>query len=579
MSWKIHGENVRAMQEEIYLVSLKRRPVELVIENATVFNSITAEFLECQNVWVKNGTICYVGIDEDPVTDADTMMIDVQGKVLLPGLIEGHTHILNFIGPEEFIRHVIPSGTTTVVTETIELASVAGQEGFDYFIKALQDQPIRLYYTISPMCGLTLEEEVHSPPAEEYHKYLRDPLCLGLGEIYWANMLLENEQGERVRKLAEMALSYGKLVEGHTAGASPNKLQAYTSMGVSSCHEPINGQEVIDRLRLGYWVMIRQGAIRQELDAVAGIFSRGVDTRRVVICTDSMDPERFINQGSLDAAVRRALELGVPPEKVYQSVTINVAEHFRLDNMLGSISPGKKADMVIIPEPGEYRPEKVICDGKLIFEDSRVTAKIRPSTYPEYFFNSVKPQPFDMPPVPQEGKVRVMDLVTRLVTTEGIADLDDPQQRKQLNLLLAIERTGRGGMFLGMIKGLGLKYGAAGTTMCWDTSDMFVAGCDEESIRAVVDRLEVIGGGAVVAVGSKILAEYPARLCGIVGLEDMETAWNQIQKTERALAELGVPWEKPILTLNTLGTAAIPHLRITHHGYVRLRDRAVLALQ
>ena len=107
---------------------------------------------------------------------------------------------------------------------------------------------------------------------------------------------------------------------------------------------------------------------------------------------------------------------------------------------------------------------------------------------------------------------------------------------------------------------------------------MFVAGCDEKSIRTVVSRLEKIGGGAVVAVGSKILAEYPAKLCGIVSLEDIKTAWNQMQRTERALAELGVRWDKPILTLNTLGTAAIPHLRITHHGYVRLKDRAVLPL-
>lgn len=567
------------MDKDPYLVSLKKRPADLVVTNATVFNSVTGEFLEDYSVWVSNGTICYVGKDSSPVTDASTLNIDARGRVLLPGLIEGHTHILNFIGPYEFISHLIPSGTTTVITETIELASVAGKEGFDYLIKALADQPIRLYYTISPLCALTPELERHAPNPDEYHKYLKDPLCVGLGEIYWANLLLENQQGQRVRSLAAMALSYGKTVEGHTAGASENKLQAYTSMGVTSCHEPINEQEVIDRLRLGYWVMIRQGSIRQELDAVAGVFSRGVDTRRLIICTDSMDPEQFLTQGSLDAAVRRAIELGVAPAKVYQSVTINVAEHFRLDHLLGSICPGKKADMVLIPRPDDYRPEKVICNGKVIFDEGQVIAKVRPSTFPGHFFNSVKVARFEMPPTPKKGKVRVMNLVTRLVSTEEIADLDDPQQRKQLNLLLAVERTGRGGVFLGMIKGLGLKEGAVGTTMCWDTSDMFVAGCDEGSIRTVIKRLPEIGGGAVLAVGTNVLAEYPAKLCGIVSLEKMEIAYNQLRKMETMLAELGVLWEKPMLTLNTLGTAAIPHLRITHQGYVRLRDRAVLPLE
>jgi len=561
------------------MVALKKVPPDIVISNATVFNSITGEFLKGQSIWIKDGWIAYVGPERDPVIGDNTQVIDAQEKVILPGLIEGHTHIMNLTGLEEFVRHVIPSGTTTVITETIELATVAGIDGFKYFINAMRDQPIRFYHTIAPLCGLTSQEEIHAPRAEAYRQFFRDPQCLGLGEVYWANMFLEGEQGERVRDLAAMARSYGKLVEGHTAGASDNKLQAYTALGVSSCHEPITEKEVVERLRLGYWVMIRQGGIRKELDEVAGVFKKGIDTRRIILCTDSMDPEGFISEGYLDAAVRHAIKLGIRPAQVYQAVTINVAEHFGLDRMIGSITPGKQADLVMIPGAEKYLPELVMCRGKVIYRDGKALVRPRKESYPRHMFDTVKIDSFSIPSLPEKGKARVMELVSRLVTKEGVMNIGDKADWKDVNLLLALERTGSRGTFLGLIKGFGLREGACGSTMCWDTPDMIVIGRDIESMEMVVERLRELGGGAVVAIKAQMIAEYPAPLCGVVTLDSMETARNRLQHLEESLKRLGVPWEKPLLTLNTLGTAAIPHLRITHHGYVRLRDRAVLPLE
>ncbi len=567
------------LSEILCMVALKKVPPDIVISNATVFNSITGEFLKAQSIWIKDGWIAYVGPERDPVIGDNTQVIDAQEKVILPGLIEGHTHIMNLTGLEEFVRHVIPSGTTTVITETIELATVAGIDGFKYFINAMRNQPIRFYHTIAPLCGLTSQEEIHAPRAEAYRQFFRDPQCLGLGEVYWANMFLEGEQGERVRDLAAMARSYGKLVEGHTAGASDNKLQAYTALGVSSCHEPITEKEVVERLRLGYWVMIRQGGIRKELDEVAGVFKKGIDTRRIILCTDSMDPEGFISEGYLDAAVRHAIKLGIRPAQVYQAVTINVAEHFGLDRMIGSITPGKQADLVMIPSAEKYLPELVMCRGKVIYRDGKALDRPREESYPRHMFDTVKIDSFSIPSFPKKGKARVMELVSRLVTKEGVVNIGNKADWKDVNLLLALERTGSGGTFLGLIKGFGLREGACGSTMCWDTPDMIVIGRDIESMKMVVERLRELGGGAVVATKAQVVAEYPAPLCGVVTLDSMETARNRLQHLEESLKRLGVPWEKPLLTLNTLGTAAIPHLRITHHGYVRLRDRAVLPLE
>lgn len=218
------------------LVAMKKVPADLLVTNGVLFNSFTGEFLEDLSLWIKDGWIAYAGPDPEPFCDEHTRIMDVKKMVLLPGLIEGHTHILNLTGIEEFVRHVIPSGTTTVVTETTELATVAGIDGIRFFVEAIKDQPVRCYYTLSPLCGISQSVEKGAPSNEKLFPFLYDPWCLGVGEIYWGNMLLETGQGQRVRELARQALLLGKRVEGHSAGASANKLQAYTSLGICSCH-------------------------------------------------------------------------------------------------------------------------------------------------------------------------------------------------------------------------------------------------------------------------------------------------------------------------------------------------------
>lgn len=565
----------RQLRQGLADVAAGRVPPDTVIQDGTLFNAFTGEFIPRQSVWIKDGRIAYVGPDPWTGREEGIDFIDAQGKVLLPGLMDAHTHVAYRTGVQEFVRHVIPSGVTTVITETIELATVVGLEGIECLAEALRNQPIRFYFTVPPVCGLTPIEELVAPPHKDLLRLLKDPSCLGVGEVYWGNLLLEGPQGDRVRELASMALNLGKRVEGHTAGASGRRLQAYAAMGVSSCHEPITEEQVLERLRLGYWVMIRQGAIRKELDAVEGIFHRGVDPRRMIIATDSMDPEGFMEEGYLDASVRRALELGVPPGRLYQMVTLNVAEHFRLDHILGAIAPGMVADIVMVPTPEGFWPELVMHEGKVIFREGKALAGPREVAFPDRLFHKVAVDPEAIPAVPAAARVRVMELETRLVTREAIVDPQGPDG-KDVIMALAVDRVAGRGAFMGLLKGFGLTRGACGSTMCWDTGDMVIVGCDVRSMRTAMERLVAIGGGAVYAIGEELIAEFPAPLCGVVSLAPMERARDEIRALETALRDNGVRWDKPLLTIDTLGTAAIPHLRITHHGYVRLKDREVL---
>ena len=553
---------------------------DTVFVNGTLFNPFTREFIKGQSIWVKDGIIVYVGPASDFSKSEKTVSIDADGMVLLPGLIDGHTHILSHrYSVEEFIKHVIPSGVTTVITETIELATIAGKDGVKYFAKGLEGQPIRLYYTVAPLCGLTPTEEVIAPTHEEFLSILKDPKCLGIGEIYWGNIFLEGRQGERLKELVSMALEMKKVVEGHTAGAKGQKLQAYTSFGISSCHEPITEKEVLERLRLGYWIMIREGGIRKELEGVKGIFKKKIDFRRLALATDGVDPDGLLAEGYLDASLRSTLKMGVPPKLAYQMVTINVAEHFHLDPLIGSLSPGRMADLLIIPGPNEFSPQLVMCDGKIIYKDGKSLVEPRNVFFPEAMFNTVRIKDYRFPPVPKKGKVRVMELITRLVTQERIIDLGDPDESNDVIMIFVINRLGSGKAFMGLLKGFGLQRGAYGTTTSWDMPDMIVVGCDTPSMETVMGRLEEIGGGCAYAIGKEIVAELPAPLCGVISLKPMERVRDEVRKLEEFLKENGVKWEKPILTVDTFGTPAIPNLRITHHGYVRLKDREILSLE
>jgi adenine deaminase len=553
---------------------------DTVFTNSKLFNPFTREFIKNQSLWVKDGIITYAGPTSDFSKSEKTVTIDADGMVLLPGLIDGHTHTLSHrYSVEEFIKHAIPSGVTTVITETIELATIAGKDGIEYFAKGLEGQPIRLFYTVAPLCGLTPAEEIIAPAHEEFVSIRKDPKCLGIGEIYWGNLFLEGRQGERLKELISTALEMKKVVEGHTAGAKGQKLQTYASFGISSCHEPITEQEVLERLRLGYWIMIREGGIRKELEGVKGIFKKKIDFRRLALATDGVDPEGFFTEGYLDASLRSMLKMGVPPKLAYQMVTLNVAEHFRLDSLLGSLSPGRMADLLIIPSPKDFSPQLVMCDGKIIYKDGKSLAEPRKVFFPEAMFKTVRIKGYHFSPVPKKGKVRAMELVTRLVTQERIIDLEDAEESKDVIMIFVINRLGSGKAFMGLLKGFGLQRGAYGTTTSWDMPDMIVVGCDTESMGTVIGRLEEIGGGCAYAIGKEVVAELPAPLCGVISLEPMETVGSEVKKLEESLKKNGVRWEKPILTVDTFGTPAIPSLRITNHGYVRLKDREVLSLE
>jgi len=529
---------------------------------------------------VKDGRIARVAAASESVRPgAETL--DATGLTLVPGLIDGHTHVVRLFIPE-FVRALLPTGVTSVVIEAMEYGATAGFAGIRPFLDALRDQPLRLYYTAPALCGLTEEEEIAPLTPAEFDVLLADPLCLGLGETYWSNALLPGNQGARVRGLIARTLAVGKVAEGHTAGARGDRLDAYAALGVSSCHEPISVEEALEVYRRGFLVMLREGGIRRDLERLRPLFDMPLDFSRFALVTDGVDPERLATRGYLDEAVREALELGIPPHIVYRMASTNVAEHFRLEDQLGYLGPGRWADLVAIPAPDVFRPVFVMVGGELVFDRGAVLAVPRPVSVAPASLDTLRIDPEQAltlagppPSLPAAGTVRVVEQVTNLVTREALLTPDEARAA-DLAFVLALERTRGEQSFWGFLKGFGLREGAYATTMSWDSPDLLVVGRDESSMRTALCRLVENAGGSVFARGTEIVAELKAPICAIASPEPAEQVRADLRTLTDALHRAGVSWENPILAVETLTTPAIPQLRVTHRGYVRLRDRALL---
>ncbi|MFZ0134253.1 MAG: adenine deaminase C-terminal domain-containing protein [Desulfobacterales bacterium] len=573
--------------QQLMRVALAQEFADLVVLNGRLLNVYTGEILDRMAVCTKGPWIACMGADTGGRIGPQTEVIDAAGKMLIPGLIDGHTHLAWLGGIAAVLGPLMTGGTTALVTESLEIYPIAGLAGISDFLEALSDQPIKIFAT-APF-GASISREALGIDPADLNDLLSRPDIVGLGESYWQAVV---QNPELASPALEATLSSGKTLEGHTAGARGNKLAAYLAAGISSCHEPITAAEALERLRLGLHVMLREGSIRRDLDALAAIKDAGVDPRRLILVTDGLSPLDLIEKGGMDFVVRKAIERGFDPIVAVQMATLNVAEHFRLDGLIGGIAPGRSADMLIVPDLKAFRPEIVISNGRVIAAHGRVRVDPRrPRFLPASLSSVLLPEemtPADfqiMAPGTGSVKVRVIEMVTDLVTTECHLDLRPVENRlnadaeRDLIKVAAIDRTHvPGKRFIGLLKGFGLKTGAMACSAAWDTSDIIVAGTTGHDMAAAVNRIRELQGGAVVAENGAVTAELPLPVFGLMSEESLERVAQKLAEVNAAANRLGCPFPDPLLTLVTLTGAAIPYLRICEEGLVNLKNGETMGL-
>lgn len=568
--------------------ALGREPADTVIKDGLLMDVYTGRILPGRSVAIRDRWIAYVGPDAGHTIGEKTEVIEADGRLICPGYIDAHTHLATYWDIADFLAYTIPCGITTHFTEAEAYAFILGAEGFRAFLDQIENQPVKIYGLIPPMVSLSPASEPLLITKDEIKDLLKDPRVMGLGESFWQGTIMARDS--RVLELIKETLKAGKSVEGHAAGAFDTKLAAYAGAGALSCHEAISTDDVLSRLELGLYAMIREGDIRRDLEIILPLKDR-VDLRRVILVTDGTNPIDLVKRGYMIDVIQKAVDLGFKPIEAVQMVTLNPAEHFGLAHLMGGIAPGRYADILLLPQDGVMKPELVISEGRIVAENGKTAVEIPATPYPDDLLKTVRVDPVSSSdfavPAHGQGDIRTIDIQPGgLVTREGKASpkivngrLEADPERDLLKIVFIERSSGRGENFIGFIRGWGQKRGAVATTLCWDAGAIVAIGANDHDLATAINRIIELQGGAVLSVDGASLAEIPLNIGGFMSQLKMPEIARRLDTFQKAVASLGSTLTFTHLTLNVLSTAAIPFIRMTEKGYYRLRENDFVNLR
>ncbi len=564
--------------------ALGHEPADLVVRGGTLIDVYTGRMIPHRSVAVSDRHIAYVGPDSDYVIGEKTRVIEVDGRIISPGFIDSHTHIANFCNISDFLQHAIPGGTTTYITEVESYGFALGAEGFRAFLDQVRNRPVKIFCLIPPMVTTSRAMAPLYITLDETKKLLKEEQVLGLGESYWQNTILTPDN--RIFELIQETIKAGKSVQGHAAGAAGKNLAAYAAAGAVSCHESVSPEDVLARLEMGYWTMLREGYIRQDLESIRTLIGK-IDMRRCTLSTDGMNPDFLLSRGYFSNVVQKAVDMGLKPIEAIRMVTLNPAEHFGLDHLLGGISPGRFADILILPDASTMTPDLVISEGRIVAERGETKVALPRIPYPDRLLKTVNvpfvsPEQLSVPlsACSEEGTVRTMDIQANgLVTREGIARISSrngdvlPDPGNDLLKIVFIERvSGRGEKFVGFVRGCGLKRGAVASSLAWDASGILAVGADDFDLAKAINRIIELQGGTVLSLDGKIEIDIPFPIGGYISDIRVEDLASELENFQQTVTGLGSNLQSVHLTLVTQASAAIPFIRITEKGYYRFRE-------
>ncbi len=564
---------------------------DLVITGGELINVYSGEVLRGFEIAVLDGRICYVGPNAAHTAGAATRRLDAKGLIIAPGFIDAHTHIGHFCRPYEYLQAYLPHGTSSLVASCDEPATVFGFKGVKLFLDEVEAHPLRVFTVISMVAPQDpLLCSTQSLSQAEVAAGLDDPRVIGLGEIVSWLRLLQGDQ-ELLERI-EMALQRGKIIHGHTAGARDQKLCAIAAAGISSCHEPINESDVLQRLRSGYWVMLREGSFRRDLEAtLQSVISRRLSTQRLILVTDGMAPDDVARDGHMDFVVRRAIQLGLSPMQAIQAVTLNPATYSGLEQEIGGIAPGRYADFALLEDLKEVQAHSTWVGGEMVAERGQSLVKTRPISLPDDAVRSLRlsptvaPESFRIPCASSSTKFRVMELLSFNITAEMILEshpqkgyLEADLSQDLFKVAVFDRHRDQGSIALGFLKGFGAKVGAVGTTANLDENTLLIAGSNDEDMALCANLLIAAGGGMAVVDRGEVLEKIDLPVGGIFSLRPWQEMGEGLSRVHRCLKERGSPFLKPIYALCFLTFVTLPALRITARGLVAVKERRVVPL-
>jgi len=541
---------------------------DLIFKNARVVNVFTGE-VEPGNVAVCQGVIAGVGDYQQA-----NRVLDLDGRYLAPGLINGHTHIeSSMLDVGQYARAVVPRGTLAVITDLHEIANVCGFEGIRYVLNCIRRLPLDLLL-MAPSCvpATHLETSGASLGASDIRRLLRLKGCIGLGEV----MNFPGVLGGDEMVLSKISSARGKIVDGHAPGVTGKDLNAYIAAGIHSDHESVSLSEAEEKLKRGMYVMVREGSSEKNLEALLPLVTDKT-YKRCFFVVDDRSPLDLLEDGDIDAVVRGAISRGLDPVRAIQMATINTAEYFRLDR-LGAVAPGYMANLIVLSDLSRLEVEMVFYRGRLVARDKKPLFPLsgvggRGPT------GTVNIRPFGMealrlfPSGETEPVIEVVpgQIVTRKrmekVRVSGGVVLPEPE-RDILKLVVVERHRATGNIGLGLVTGFGLKRGALASSIAHDSHNIVAVGTGDADIFAAVKELARLNGGLVATAGGEVLASLALPIAGLLSDEPLEVVVAGLAELERVARDLGATLPSPFAALSFLALPVIPELRLTDLGLV-----------
>lgn len=543
-----------------------REKADLVLKNCNIVNVFTQEIVK-GDIAVKDGKIAGIGSYEG------NEEIDIKGCYAVPGLIDSHVHIEStMVTPGQFARAVVPRGTTTVIADPHEIANVCGLDGIKYMLEESENLPLNVYIMF-PSCvpATPFENSGAKLEAEDIRKLVNNKRALGLGEMMNYQGVI-SASGSIIEKLQ---VAEGKVIDGHAPRVHGKDLNAYAAAGIKTEHECTSIKEMVEKLRLGFYIQVREGSAARDLEAlVKGINSENM--RRCMFCTDDRQLEDIITDGHIDNNVRLAIKNGINPIAAITIATLNAAECYGLDK-LGAIAPGYTADIVIVEDLEGFTIQRVFKGGRLVAEKGELTVPLK-ECRASNLTNSVKITKKSSEMFRIKLKSNIANVIRvqpgSLITTkvQRIVETQDGCFKTTDGIdivkLAVIERhKGTGNIGLGLLENLNIKNMAIASTIAHDSHNLIVAGDNDIDMLTAVEELEEKGGGITICSGGKVVRTLSLPVAGLLSNRPFEEVDRELKEMLKTAYKMGVNKKvDPFMILSFLALPVIPGIRLTDKG-------------
>jgi adenine deaminase len=546
---------------------------DTILEHCRILNVNTKEIIH-GDIAITSEIITGIG-DVSDLKDSSTHIIDVNNRYVSPGLIDGHVHFeSSMVTLTQFCTKALCHGTTSIVIDPHEIANVLGKQGIELVLKEAKNIPLNIFATISSCVpATTFETSGALLDQTGIESLLDNEIVVGLGEMMDFPGVLNGDE-KNLAKITS-ALNRRLKVDGHCPGLTGSKLWGYMCAGASSDHESIEYEEAREKLRLGMMLMLREGSAARSLDSfLPRLVREGISLENVCFVTDDKHPEDLI-YGYMNLIVKKAIALGVDPLTAVSMCTLNTARHYHVDHLVGSISIGRKADLVVLNDLEDFAINSVLSGG------APVDAQIPGFTYPDYVFNTIKYKQITAQDLRIINKpnadvtvniIKVFpDMIFTQKITKQIKTSRDgvilPDVDSDILCTAVIERHGlNGNIGPGLVQGFNLRSGALGQSIGHDSHNVIVSGTNFTDMALAANAIREMKGGIVLVQDAEVIDSLPLPFAGLLSVAPVEDVAKKLEKLHGIINDMGCTLPAPFITHSFIALPVIPELRLTDMG-------------